>query len=141
MIICLGFPEIVIGAPGSGPFRSGAVEIYRVNASGGIEEAPGARFEEVWNDEYALLGSALAAGDFNMDGFDDIAVGAPGFQRYRGRVIVLPGGKRIQPTVVTRLDGPDPATAETVTVKHPVVLSELDVVAEVKGYAGCWTVV
>lgn len=37
------------------------------------------QFEE-YNYEYrARLGSALAIGDFNDDGYDDLAIGAPGY--------------------------------------------------------------
>ena len=38
-----------------------------------------------------FLGASLAAGDFNGNGFDDLAVGVPGFAESRGAVIVFPG--------------------------------------------------
>jgi hypothetical protein len=37
------------------------------------------------------FGFAVAAADFNNDGFGDLAVGAPGYQQARGIVYVLPG--------------------------------------------------
>ncbi len=38
------------------------------------------------------FGHALAAGDFNCDGFEDLAVSAPGFNEDSGRVIIFEGG-------------------------------------------------
>lgn len=43
-------------------------------------------------DGGVLFGWALAAGDFDGDGFDDLGIGAPGESRRRGAVNVLRGG-------------------------------------------------
>lgn len=84
-----GFTDMAIGAPledvpegGDEVFNAGAVHVIYGTASGPSETTPrepellfqlGAGEREA-DDQY---GFSLAAGDFNDDGFDDLAVGAP----------------------------------------------------------------
>jgi glycerophosphoryl diester phosphodiesterase len=81
-----GLVTIMPGVAGSGPVNVGALVISRVR-------------EDVAGDPTARegLGSALAGGDFDGDGFSDIAIGvpmadAPGV-RDAGSVIVVYGGE------------------------------------------------
>jgi hypothetical protein len=76
-----GKADLAVGAPGEAPGpdeRSGVVFIFRgtslgLAAHGVLEQAPLGVNEE--DDQF---GYALTTGDFNDDGRDDLAVGAPG---------------------------------------------------------------
>jgi hypothetical protein len=104
------FTDLAIGVPGEditstrGTFRdAGAVNVIYGSASG--LNAAGALADQIWaQDSPGVLGgseisdrfgSALAAGDFNGDGRDDLAIGVPneaiGSKRNAGAVNVLPG--------------------------------------------------
>lgn len=92
-----GFQDLAVGVPGdnNGDAR-GAVNIIYGAATG----LTGAR-SQVWiqgadglegnNERNDVFGNALAAGDFNGDGFDDLAVGAPGEDGGEGIVQLLYG--------------------------------------------------
>ncbi|GMU66883.1 MAG: hypothetical protein AMXMBFR36_31570 [Acidobacteriota bacterium] len=100
-----GHEDLAVGMPfDSGPivaplFASGAVVVYFGRIDGTLDtiaprrltQIPGSGFEEL--DQH---GFALAAGDFDGDGFDDLAVGAPGealgATTATGAVFVYPGG-------------------------------------------------
>ena len=86
------FPEVAVSAPGedfSGMHEAGAVTVLPGTAAG---PAAGQAYEltsllvhpHADNDEF---GTSLAAADFNGDGFDDLAVGAPG----TNALMVFPG--------------------------------------------------
>ena len=76
-----GFDDVIVGAPGESPGanpQSGYAFVFNGSnrgliASQGLDQA-----SLGINEKGDLFGSALAVGDFNGDGFDDIGIGAPG---------------------------------------------------------------
>jgi Peptidase family M23/FG-GAP repeat len=98
-----GLADVVSGAPGEdtgGAMDSGGVNVV-YGAEGG---ATAAGAEQVLPDDDGVAGSAelgdvfgaaVAAGDFDGDGYDDVAVGAPadtiGALPYAGEVVVVYG--------------------------------------------------
>lgn len=67
---------------------------FSINALPGVAPAAGEKF-----------GKDLAAGDFNADGFDDLAMAATGFNNGRGRVFIVYGsatGVQLNRTTVLR---------------------------------------
>ncbi|MEN8164629.1 MAG: hypothetical protein ABFS37_10915, partial [Acidobacteriota bacterium] len=95
-----GYDDLAIGVPleDAGATNSGAVNIL-YGTSGGISATDDQLFTQSTfgltegGDEF--FGEALAAGDFNGDGYDDLAVGAPGdevfFEDRAGSVFVALG--------------------------------------------------
>jgi hypothetical protein len=74
-----GFTDLIVGAPGRNN-RNGSVFIIRGSSSGLLpKQATELAKPAVSNAEQNLLGSCVAAGDFNGDGTIDIAAGAAGF--------------------------------------------------------------
>jgi FG-GAP repeat protein len=76
-----GFADLVVGAPFEdvgGIVNAGAVSILSGSA-GGLTATGGRLFTQVGSapEPGDLFGSALAAGDFDNNGFADLAVGAP----------------------------------------------------------------
>lgn len=87
-----GYGELATGSPGEGAFGnhgdldSGIVVISRGNKlgiawSGATRLRPADAPSIPSNDANFRFGSALASGDFNGDGRDDLAVGAPGQEK------------------------------------------------------------
>ncbi|HEX5496035.1 MAG TPA: hypothetical protein VFX70_15810 [Mycobacteriales bacterium] len=78
-----GFADVAVGAPADkvGSNASGAVYVLRGTAAG-IDTASGTRLTQTnigaGNEAGDKFGAALAAGDFDKDGFADLAVGDPG---------------------------------------------------------------
>lgn len=78
--LAVGVPEEDVGSVG----QAGAVSVIYGTASGGLDVSG----NQYWNQNEAdmgdvaetndFFGRALAAGDFNGDGYDDLAVGIPG---------------------------------------------------------------
>ncbi len=91
---CAGFPDfngdgygdLVIGAPRKGNFDTGIVQVVYGTAAG-LKAAESAVIDDqVWHRQLGGVaaqtddwyGSAVAMGDFNRDGYDDLAIGIPG---------------------------------------------------------------
>jgi hypothetical protein len=76
-----GFTDLAVGAPFetvSGAQAAGAVSVL-YGSTGGLTATGGRLFTQVGGavEEGDQFGFALAAGDFNNNGFDDLAAGAP----------------------------------------------------------------
>jgi hypothetical protein len=89
-----GFFDLAAGAPGElvgSLSEAGAVSVLRGSA-GGLTTSGGRLFTQVAGaGTSAIFGSALASGDFDQDGFFDLAAGAPGHSEFAGAVSVLYG--------------------------------------------------
>ena len=94
-----GFDDLVVGGPGESPGlgpQSGALFVLTGSFAGLAEgkflTQANAGAAEVAGD---LFGWSLIAGDFNRDGFDEVAAGAPGDapnpQQSSGAVFIFPG--------------------------------------------------
>jgi hypothetical protein len=89
-----GFADLAVGVPGEKDLAGAVNVLYGAGAGLG---SPGAQFFQVGGTPEFLdrFGSALAAGDFNGDGFADLAAGASGEDvgsvRDAGAVSVLYG--------------------------------------------------
>ncbi|MBP2704079.1 FG-GAP repeat protein [Microbispora sp. RL4-1S] len=75
-----GDAELAVGAPGGGGQRSGSGVVTVIDVRGrraGVytQESPDIKGS---GEKWDAFGAALASGDFNADGRDDLAVGVPG---------------------------------------------------------------
>ncbi|HEX2014833.1 MAG TPA: FG-GAP repeat protein, partial [Nitrososphaera sp.] len=98
-----GYADLAIGSPsedvGTTAEDAGAVNVIYGSASG--LSATAAKADQVWsqasggiNDEPQagdMFGTSLAAGDFNGDGYSDLAIGVPGEDNDAGAAAVIYG--------------------------------------------------
>ena len=80
-----GYVDLAIGVPGeavNGNANAGMVQILFGSSSGfsgsGSQSWSHANLTNQTVEENEWFGQALASGDFDMDGFDDLAIGVPG---------------------------------------------------------------
>jgi hypothetical protein len=87
-----GFGDLVVGAPGAsaGTPGEGRVHVY-LGSSGGLATSPDWSVRG-WQVGAHLGATVAAAGDVNGDGFDDIVVAAPGWDRRAGAPKVFATG-------------------------------------------------
>jgi hypothetical protein len=73
-----GVADLAVGVPGENA-AAGAVSVL-YGTGGGLSSTGSQLFGQVGNtvEQLDTFGAALAAGDFNSDGFSDLAAGAPG---------------------------------------------------------------
>lgn len=92
-----GFLDLAVGVPGdnNGQARGAVNVIYGrtggLTGQGAQEWIQGENGLDGNDERDDLFGSALAAGDFNNDGYDDLAVGVPGEDGGRGIVAIIYG--------------------------------------------------
>lgn len=76
-----GYADLAVGTPGEaiGDIKAGAIAVFHGKAAG---LTAGTYYDQTdtggGNEAGDLFGSSLAAGDFNRDGYADLAVGLPG---------------------------------------------------------------
>lgn len=83
-----GYDDVAVGAYASAGY-AGAVEVY-MGGVDGVEESPSVSYRESRGNSF--LGIAVATGDINADGYDDLVLGASGTGGDRGLVAVYLGG-------------------------------------------------
>jgi hypothetical protein len=82
-----GYSDLAVGAPNAGSI--GRVFVYLGGATG-IAMTPSRMLDGIAGP-FGAVGSALTSGDVDGDGFDDLAVGAPGAAMSAGAVYVYRG--------------------------------------------------
>lgn len=82
-----GYPDIIVGSPGNASCR--ALIYYGGNVMNNVADIT---IVGGTNDDFGA--SVSGAGDVNGDGFDDVIVGAPGYNNgtYQGRAYIYYGG-------------------------------------------------
>ncbi len=95
-----GLVDMVVSSPGASPLgrseAGAALIVYGVESPAGILDLSALRFTAIaGSSEYDNVGTSLAVADFNGDGYDDVAVGAPNigvFTTPRDTVYIVWGG-------------------------------------------------
>ncbi len=108
-----GYADLIVGSPNtSEASRTGRVYIFFGGPT--LRDTPDLTLEEPAPQAGSAFGYALATGDLNGDGKNDLAIGAIGASvggRSRaGRVYIYSGGDTIGPTPTATLDPPTPET-------------------------------
>jgi uncharacterized protein (TIGR03437 family) len=89
------FDDLAVGTPGEDNTRGTANIIYGSGggliATGNVRREQGSDGVPDEDEDGDGFGEVMAAGDFNNDGFEDLAVGALGEDSGRGSVSVIPG--------------------------------------------------
>lgn len=95
-----GIPDIIIGAPPGGAIGQGAVYIIFGNATGAPPpfQMTDADVTITGENEGDELGTAIACGDVNHDGFEDIVITAPAVVP-AGFAYVIYGSATLPPTI------------------------------------------
>jgi hypothetical protein len=98
-----GFDDLAVGMPGydAGPFPNvGMVYVLYGSPQGlqivGVQYFVSTNLGPPLNvnmDPNDFFGAVLAAGDFNGDGFDDLAIGAPGQDGWDGAAVIPDAGE------------------------------------------------
>jgi hypothetical protein len=78
-----GFSDLVVGAPSNYPLYSGQAFVFH-GSNGMLNTAPAATLSPTSVDAARFGHSVASAGDCNGDGFGDIVVGAPLYERSGG---------------------------------------------------------
>jgi hypothetical protein len=110
-----GYDDVVVGHPlfdtGNGFGAQGAVIIFlaELNGDGIVSGDVGSAHAVIGSDQSGpgagAIGSSVALGDVNGDGYDDVIVGAPAYGPGNGAVFVFHGG-------VLGLQATDPSMAQ-----------------------------
>jgi hypothetical protein len=79
-----GYADIVVGDTGT----AGGVSVYKGGAGGPAATASWTKAGQVSTD---FFGAAVAGGDFNNNGYSDVAVGAPRWSDFTGKAYVYTG--------------------------------------------------
>ena len=100
-----GFPDLLIGLPDPAPLADGFALLFRSEGPDGFgTETRLATGETTANLD--RFGEVAVHGDFDGDGFDDLAIGAPSFGLSgEGRVYVMRGGRVRLDDVWVALEG------------------------------------
>jgi hypothetical protein len=118
-----GFADLAIGIPGESADRGAVVVLY--GSAAGLADTFGIYFDEDGLPGQSAapgdrFGEALVAGDFDGDGVDDLAIGAPGKsvlpQSPPGPPIAAAGAVHV---VFGSMNGLVPGTAQTFTPATP----------------------
>jgi hypothetical protein len=116
-----GAVYVIFGGKGTWPAN---FSVGGLVGSGGVRNGAGDTLGFVVNGENAgdLFGSSVASRDFNGDDFDDILVGAPGFNSNDGKAYLICGGGGPWPASfnVSALAGmPNPVTTCGIHITSP----------------------
>lgn len=92
-----GYADLIVGAPGDSTAAIGAGAVYLIY--GGKEQWSDADLAGAVSNvarftgaaDYDYLGTSVASGDLNGDGFDEVIVGAPRYSSDPGKVYVISG--------------------------------------------------